>query len=347
MSQVSTQTSAAPVTTSRRKSSISSLQLIQQGSVVLLTIILVIYSWMKSGGSAIWADDLLTYAAPIGIVACGMTFVMVAGGFDLSVASITAVCGVVFVLMLRQLETQSAAVAVPIALACTLIAGVILGAINGGLIAYIGVNPFVTTLSTLFIFRGVALFLTDGGQSFLVPIEMKPAVRAFYWGGLEIPGTAFRLSTPLLTLIVLFVVGLYGLRFTRFGHYCYALGGNERAAWLSGINTAAVKASTYVISGVTCAVAAVLLIGLSVTAEASSHKGLEMIVIAAVIVGGTPLGGGRGGLWNTMVGLILLCVIQKLLTQWGAPDEYQQIVTGAIIVTVVAIDVLIRRTKNA
>src|SRR5262249_26052351 len=150
-----------------------------------------------------------------------------------------------------------------------------------------------TTLSTLLIYRGLALFLTTGGQSLLVPQESKKLVGQIYWSGLEnIFGTGFRISTPFMAFAAFFAIGWYVLRRTRFGHYCYALGGNEQATWLAGINTPLIKAMTYVISGFTCAVSSILMIGLSYTAEASSHKGLEMIVIAAVIVGGTPLGGG-------------------------------------------------------
>jgi ribose transport system permease protein len=320
-----------------------SFRKLQPFSIIILTAILWIVSIGKSNNVPFWLGNLLTYAAPIGVIACGMTFVMIAGGFDLSVGSIAAVCGVVTVLVMKR-TSGGAALVIPIAVIATLLAGAILGAINGILIANVGVNPFVVTLSTMFVFRGIGLVLTRGGQSQVVPLKLTEAFRVLYWGGANFFGVKF--SVPLFIFAGVFIACVYVLRFTRFGHYVYATGGNAKASWLAGINTPRITAVTYIISGITCAIAALIWTALSGTAQASDYAGTEMIVIASVIVGGTPLGGGRGGLFATLSGLLLLATIDQLLTQFGVDPQYRQIVTGLMILTVVAIDSYSKRSSS-
>lgn len=332
------------------KSAWLSLRTIQSASVLLLTIALCVVSAVGSRTFLNWDNlvvTLLTEACCPGIVACGMTLVMIAGGFDLSVASATATCSVVAVLLLRAFAASGAWVAIPATLLLTALAGAVLGAANGALIAYVGVNPFVVTLSTLFVFRGVALIITGGGHTYQVPLDVKPAFRQLYWGQVPIFGSAaWAVTMPILIFSGVFLACFYLLRFTRFGHYVYAVGGNENAAWLAGINTRLVKAATYVLSGLTCAVAAVIYCAMSGTAQATSYQGMEMVVIASVIVGGTPLGGGAGSLLCTLNGLLLLSVIENLLTQFGVSEEYRNVVRGMIILIVVAVDVLARRSQG-
>jgi ribose/xylose/arabinose/galactoside ABC-type transport system permease subunit len=158
------------------------------------------------------------------------------------------------------------------------------------------------------------------------------------WG----PGN--RISLPTIIFAAFFAVGGYLLKYTRFGHYVYAIGGNEQAAWLAGVNTRLLKAATYAICGFTCAAASLILVSMgSNCAAASDHNGLELEIIASVIVGGTPLGGGSGGLGFTLTGVMLLQIIDNLLTQFSVGTEYRKIVSGLIILVVVAIDVLVRK----
>jgi len=326
-----------------------SWQRIQTASVFVLLVGLCVVSSLQTDTFFTWrniVNNLLANAAATGIIACGMTYVMVAGGFDLSVASITAVCGVVAVMTANALAPLGAGPAMAGAVAATLAAGAVLGAVNGILIAYVGVNPFVVTLSTMLVFRGIALVVTQGGQSIEVAAVLKPVFQTLYWGRLPIGG-GYGLPAPLLMFVAVFAVFLVVLRYTRLGHYIYAVGGNETAAWLAGVGAARLKAITYTLSGFTCALAAVIYTGMSNTAQAASYQGLEMVVIASVIVGGTPLGGGKGGLWYTLIGLLLLAVIENLLTLFGITEEYRNIVRGLIILTVVAVDVGVRRQSRA
>lgn len=340
------------MTTDARKQSagrikgVHSFQKFQKASILILLVALCVFASFKSSTFLTWTnivDNLLTNAAAIGIVALGMTFVMIGGGFDLSVASTIVVSSVVLVMSMDWLSPYGAAIAIPMALLFTVLVGVILGAINGTLIAYIGVNPFVVTLCTMLIFRGIAQILTGGGQTQQVhDILLRRRFDWFYDAGLRLC-SGCEISMPIIIFLVVFAVGIYLLRFTRFGHYVYAIGGNEEAAWLAGVNTHRIKAITYVLCGFTCAIAAVIFVAKTETAGAESHMGKELVVIASVIVGGTPLGGGRGGLTATVVGLLLLRVIDNLLTQFSIGPEYRPVVTGLIILVVVTVDVLAKR----
>lgn len=334
--------------TGRKRTWRPSFQLVQALSVLFLLGVICVIASVRTDTFFSWRNlvyNLLTNAAYLGIIACGMTFVMVAGGFDLSVGSTTTVCSVVAVLVLQGMAGHPVWVAIGMAVLVTAGAGVVLGAVNGAAVSYIGINPFVTTLSTMLVFRGIALIMTHGGQTIMVPLALSETLRQIYWGKIPLfGGEAYQVTAPIMVFIGVFVVCFYVLRFTRFGHYVYAVGGNENASWLAGINTSLVKAATYAICGLTCAVAAVIYTGMSNTAQAASYQGLELLVIASVIVGGTPLGGGSGGLFFTLIGLLLLSVIENLLPQFGVQEEYRNIVRGLIILIVVAVDVLVRGT---
>lgn len=334
----------------REKANRFSFQKLLQASILMLLVALCAFASFKIPTFLTWTnlvDNLLTNAAALGVIALGMTFVMIGGGFDLSVASITVVCSVVLVMTMDWLSPHGAAVAIGAALLLTALTGIGLGAINGFLIGYVKVNPFVVTLCTMLVFRGIALILTGGGQT--KQVSNMPLRNQFAWiydAQVPLLGGQYQISLPIIILFVVFVLGLYLLRFTRFGHYVYAIGGNEEAAWLAGVNTRLVKTSTYMLCGFTCAVAAAIFVGMTGTAGAESHTGMELAVIASVIVGGTPLGGGSGGLTSTVIGLLLLRIIDNLLTQFGTGSEYRPVVTGLIILVVVTIDVLAKRRNR-
>jgi len=334
------------VTTEQKRRNIS-FQQIQTASVLLLIVLLCAIAAARIPTFFTWKNlvyNLLTNAACLGIIASGMTLVMIAGGFDLSVGATTAVCSVVAILLLQGLVGFGAWVAIPVALAGTVLTGILLGMVNGVLISYVGVNPFVVTLSTMLVFRGIALILTFGGLSIEVPLSLRGTCRLLYWGQVNLFGSEMhQVSIPIFIFAGVFIACFYLLRLTRFGRYIYAVGGNENASWLAGINTPFVKAATYTICGLTCAIAAAIYSGQSNTAQAASYQGLEMMAIASVIVGGTPLGGGSGNLLRTLNGLLLLSMIENLLAQFGVPEEYRNIMRGAIILIVVTIDVLARR----
>jgi len=224
---------------------------LQRTTIVVLLGMLCAFASVKSPTFLSWGnivDNLMTNAVALGVIALGMTFVMVAGGFDLSVGSTTVVCMVVLVMTMDALSGYGAMFAIPAALLLTLLVGAVLGAVNGIFIAYVGVNPFVVTLSTMLVFRGLALIITGGGQTQQVAdIELGAGFSRLYEAQVPLFGRDYQVSVPILIFIAAFVIGYYLLRFTRFGHYIYAIGGNEEAAWLAGVNTKRIKAVTYIL----------------------------------------------------------------------------------------------------
>ena len=328
-----------------------SFEKLQQASILILVLVLGMVASFNSPTFLSWTniiDNLFTNAAAIGIMAIGMTFVMVGGGFDLSVASNTAVCTVVLVMTMDFLSPYGAAVAIPAAFLTACLVGVALGSFNGVLIAYVGVNPFVVTLSTMLVFRGIALILTGGGQALQVSdLALRKQFTWIYDKQVPLFGADYQVTVPILIFLVALAIGVYLLKFTRFGHYVYAVGGNTRAARLAGVNARRVKAATYMMCGLGCAIAAAIFVAMTSTAQAESHQGLELVIIASVIVGGTALGGGSGGLMFTVTGVLLLRIIDNLLTQFSVGAEYRNVVTGLIILVVVTIDVLARKRARS
>ena len=343
-----------------------SFQTLQTTSVLVLALVLCticsILRWSSFATGYNLVEVLLTDAAILGIIACGMTFVMIGGGFDLSVASTTVVCSVVAVLVLQgfggdpanpgppvALTPLQVGLAMAVAMLCAVAVGAILGAANGTLISYVGVNPFIVTLSTMLIFRGIAFIMSRGGKSLRMPAAIYGAFEKLYSGRVVTFGsgeTQFSILAPVVIFIVLFAVSFYLLRFTRFGHYTYAVGANENAAWLAGVNTRLVKMVTYTFVGFTTAIAAMIYCAQVSTAQADTHVGLEFQIITCVIVGGTPLGGGAGSLLRTLNGLLLLAVIENMLSHFGVGEQYRKIVRGLIILIVVTVDLTVRKRSR-
>jgi ribose/xylose/arabinose/galactoside ABC-type transport system permease subunit len=338
---------AVELPAAERRRRFLSFKRLQRATILVLLVGLCVFASLRSPTFFSWTnlvDSLFVSAAAVGVIAVGMTFVMIAGGFDLSVASNTAACTVVLILSMDALSPYGPAVAIPISLLLTAATGTALGTFNGILVSYVGVNPFVVTLSTMLIFRGLALIMTGGGQSLQVAdLALRDQFSWIYDAKFPILGRDYQVSMPIVIFVAVFIIGVYLLRFTRFGHYAYAIGGNEEAARLAGVNTHRIKAATYMMVGFTCAIAATIFVAMTATATAESHQGRELLVIAAVIVGGTPLGGGSGGLFATLIGLLLLQVIDNLLTQFNVGDKYRPVVTGLIILIVVTVDELAKR----
>ncbi|HAH95917.1 MAG TPA: ribose ABC transporter permease [Firmicutes bacterium] len=270
-------------------------------------------------------DNLLNVAlqsATYILVATGMTFVVVTGGIDLSVGSIAALAGVVMALAMK------AGVNPGISVFLGLIVGIVCGLLNGLLVAKANLPPFIVTLATMSVIRGLALILTGG-----IPIYGFPA--AFRWLGTGRVGVI-----PVAALISLLIAALGGLIFkkTRIGHYATAIGDNEEATRLCGINVSKYKALVYVISGLTAAMAAVIITGRLNTAEPLAGYMIEMDAVAAVVMGGTSLAGGKGSILGTTLGALLMGVMRNGLNLMSVQSNYQQLAMGAIILIAVLLD---------
>lgn len=262
-----------------------------------------------------------------GIMAVGMTFVILTGGIDLSVGSLLALSGMICGYLLH------AGASVPLAVGATLLAGAAMGLLNGLIITKAKVTPFVVTLGAMSIARGLALLSTDSQ-----PISrFSDSLRYLGAGAIQV-GESFSVPVPVILFLVTVAVASVILNRTRLGRYTYAIGGNTSAARLSGIAVGLYTTVAYVICGLTSALGAVVLTARLNSAEPTSGTGYELDVIAAVVIGGTSLMGGRGGVGGTLVGTLLIGIINNAMNLLDISPNYQMVVKGAIIVTAVVLD---------
>ncbi|MEF2546664.1 ABC transporter permease [Aurantimonas sp. E1-2-R+4] len=280
--------------------------------------------------------NVLRQVSISGLIAVGMTFVILTAGIDLSVGSLMALAGLVGAYVSKGgLEDRFAVAATDaagnpliLAVAAALAVGIAGGALQGLVITRLKVPPFVVTLGGLTAFRGAALLFSGGG-----PISgFSPA---FTWWG---QGRIGMVPIPVIIFLVAAILAHLVLRYTAFGKHVYATGGNARAAALNGVPTKRIVLSVYVISGFFCALAAFLLSARLNSAEAVAGLGLELTVIAAVVIGGTSLFGGVGGIFGTVVGALLIGVLTNGLVLLNVSSFIQQIVIGVILVAAVALD---------
>jgi len=259
-----------------------------------------------------------------GIIAVGMMFVLLTGGIDLSVGSLVALSGVVAAHFAQNPENHWA-----LAVFMGLLIGACIGAINGFVIVKMRVVPFVATLGMMGIARGIALVLSDGR-----PISRLADPFRRIGGGVLFD------FLPILSLIMLacFVIGYIVLNKTRFGRHIYAIGGNEKAARVSGLKVDQIKFFVYITSAVFASLAGIVLASRINAGTPVSGVGFELDAIAAVVIGGTSLSGGIGKIWGTLLGVLIVGAINNGLDLLNVSSYYQQIAKGAIIVLAVAID---------
>jgi len=266
--------------------------------------------------------NVIRQSSIFGIMAIGMTFVILTGGIDLSVGSILAVAGAISAGMLK-----GGAGLLPIVL-LALVLGIGCGLANGVIITIGRIAPFVVTLGMMSIARSITLIYTKG-----YPISGFTGDFRFIGGG-EILSMPFPIIVFLLTVIMAWLI----LTQTRLGRYTYAIGGNEETVKLSGINADFYKTIAYVISGITAAMSALILTSRLNSAEPVAGQGYELDVIAAVVIGGTSLSGGRGSVWGTLIGALLIGVINNGMNLLGISPYFQLLVKGLIIIGAVLLD---------
>ena len=266
------------------------------------------------------------------VVAVGMTFVIISGGIDLSVGSNIALSGLLMGILMKNYNVP---VFVTIVV-CILFSGFV-GLVNGVLISFLNLPPFIATLGTMSIVRGGAYTVTAGQ-----PIYTFPA------GFTAVSGrvAGIPLWSTLIMLVVI-LLGWYILRYTRIGRFTYAVGGNESCARLSGINLRKVKCFVYVVSGLCCGAAALLLSSRLDSALPTNADGQEMDAIAAVVIGGTSMSGGEGSMIGTLIGILIIGIIANGLNLLGVAQGPQKMVKGMIIVVAVIIDVIRRKASQA
>ena len=280
-------------------------------------------------------ETLSRQSAIVSICALGMTYVIICGGIDLSVGSIAAFVSVVIAWFLRAGYPPLPS------LAFGLLAGAFCGLVNGLLITRLKVGPFIVTLGTLLIVRGAAKGLGHE-QKIDAPLTWIKDLLAALPKGRE-----WQLA-PAGVWITLLLAGIMAmaLAYTRFGRHVVAVGSNEQAARLCGVPVERVKAWVYVLSGVFAGLAGVLLFSRLTVGDPTVAQGMELDVIAAVVIGGASLSGGQGGIAGTLIGALIMSTIRAGGSQMGLPNWVQEIVTGTIIVLAVALDGLRKRRPS-
>lgn len=272
--------------------------------------------------------NVLDQWAPLGIIALGMTFVLIAGGFDLSAGAVFALAGVI-----SAKAANSIGVAPGIVLGC--LVGLAAGGINGLLITAARINAFVATLATSIMLGGVTLAITDGTLVFVRKAGFDTLAR----------GELLGIRYPIFIFIALIAFAAVLLHRTTFGRYVYAVGGNPEAARLSGIRVGWVQTGTYVLVGAAAGLAGVILASrLSTATPDAGGFTLLFNVFAAVIIGGTSIAGGYGAIWRTVLGTLLLALMGNGFNLLNVDAVYQQIIFGAIILFAVGVDVWSRRS---
>lgn len=264
------------------------------------------------------------------LVGLGVFYVILTGGIDLSVGSIVGLSG--FLAGMAMGAHYHPVVAVGVGL----LAGALLGAINGGIVAYIGVTPFIVTLGMLGVARGTIYILKHGDSVRDIPAGYVNFGNGDFYG----------LPVPVLILIGMALISHVVLVLTPFGRRIYAIGGNEEATALSGINTRLVKFFTYVVSGILCSITGLLFIARFNSAQADSGRGMELDAIAAAVIGGTSLMGGQGSVLGVMIGATIMGVVRNGLVLLQVSSYWQETIIGMIIVAAAILDV-IRNRKRA
>ncbi|MGQ3238494.1 MAG: ABC transporter permease [Shinella sp.] len=269
--------------------------------------------------------NVLRQSSSVGILSVGMLFVVLTRGIDLSVGSIAALGAVVVALMAQTAHPG-------LALLIALLVGAGVGLISGAFIAYLRLPAFVVTLAMMTVARGLALILSKGQ-----PIQLGASGQIFSDFA---AGYGLGLPYPVIVMLVIFAIGGVVLGFTRAGRIVTAIGSNEEAVRLSGVNVRLYVHSVYVVSAVLAVIGGVITMGRSGVGAPSIGAGAELDAIAAVVIGGASLMGGKGGVFGTLLGVLTLGLIRNVMNLIGVPGYHQEVLMGIIIITAVLLQYL-------
>jgi ribose transport system permease protein len=305
------------------------LRELRQYGVVVVLLILVTIMAIASPVFLSFANvaNILQEWAPVGIMAVAGTVVIIAGGFDLSTSAMYAFAGVVAAMVTNSTGSVAAGLASGIGV------GLASGIVNGAIVSIGRVNPFMATLATGLMIRGLATAVTAGALVSVTNISFTSV-------GL---GSALGLSWSVWIFAGVTVIMILLTKLSVFGRQVYAVGGNADAARLSGVRLNLVRATTFAISGLACGIAGVIVASQSASAQAGQGLGLELTVIASIVIGGTSILGGEGAIWRTVVGVLLLAVIGNGFNLIGVQPVYQNIFQGLVILVAVGGDAWSRR----
>lgn len=301
--------------------------LLEQKSLIALLLLIVVVSTLSPNFFTLNnIFNILQQTSVNAIMAVGMTLVILTSGIDLSVGSLLALTGAVAASMVGA--DVNALVAVVGALAL----GAAIGGVTGVIIAKGKVQAFIATLVMMLLLRGVTRVYTDGSP---INTGFSDNADLFSWFGI---GRPFRIPTPIWLMMIVFLSAWYVLHHTRLGRYIYALGGNEAATRLSGISVDKIKIIVYALCGLLAALASVIEVARLSSAQPMAGNGYELDAIAAVVLGGTSLAGGKGRIMGTLIGALILGFLNNALNLLGISSNYQMIVKAVVILLAVLVD---------
>lgn len=265
------------------------------------------------------------------MIAVGMTILLVAGAFDLSVGSTLALCGLITAIFV------SSGIAVPVAVVIGLATGAVIGVTNGLIVTEVGINPFITTLGMMSLLRGLVLVISGGQNVSELPESFTQIGQ----------GTVFGIQYPIIISLAVVAVGHFLLSRTRFFRQNYYIGGNEKAAILSGINVKWMTVFNFALIGFLAALAGIIITARLGSASTTAGKGLELRVISAVIIGGASLKGGEGTVFGAFLGTLLMSIIISSINLLGVDLNWVDFVLGAALLLAVMADVLSKRRQGS
>ncbi|MCQ4923525.1 ribose ABC transporter permease [Tissierella carlieri] len=260
------------------------------------------------------------------IIAAGMTFVILSAGIDLSVGSILGFSGAVGAKMLASGYN------IWLSLLAAIVIGAVAGIVNGIIITKGKVQPFIATLAIMILLRGATMVFTSGRP---IPVSGEHISGVFRWIG---TGVVLGIPVPIAIMIIVFIVCYYILNHTQYGRHLYAVGGNEEASLLSGVNTAKIKILAYTASGILAAIAGIIVTSRLSSAQPTSGEGYELDAIAAVVLGGTSLVGGQGTIIGTIIGALIIGILNNALNLMDVQSYYQMIAKAIVIIVAVLLD---------
>ncbi len=310
------------------------------GPILALIVLIVIGTLLNPDFLAAQnITNVLSRSSFIGIIAVGMTFVITAGGFDLSVGSMTAfIAGVMIMLMNALIPSLGTSWGViGIGMLAGLVMGAALGAVNGLLITRLNIEAFIVTLGSMVIFRSLVTWLADGGTLSL-NFSLGSLYEPVYYGGL------FGIRWPIIVFAIVAILGEIAMRHTAYGRHCTAIGSNVQVARYSAVHVARVRTMTFVVLGLLVGIASVLYVPRLGSASNSTGSLWELETIASVIIGGTLLSGGFGRVWGTVVGVLILSLIDNILNLTDLVSPY---LNGAIQGVIIILAVVLQRVRKS
>jgi ribose transport system permease protein len=315
-----------------KKTRLNWLSLIERYRVLLIFIVLCIIAGSLSDVFFSMSNvmNVLRQVSIIAIIASGMTLVILLAGIDLSVGAVMAFSGAILA------GALTAGWPLPLALLAALGVGLLFGIFNGLFVARFGIPSFIVTLAIMVIARGMTLVYTKG-----YPLVVSNEAYRFIGSG-----RIFGIPVPILLMFAIFGIMYWILKYTSFGRYIYAIGGNEEAAILAGINVKAIKIAVFGIAGLLSALSAIIYTSRLMSAQPTAGNGIELDAIAAVIIGGTSLTGGKGAVIGTLIGALIMGVLDNILNLLNVSPFYQSIAKGLVILVAVLVDSKFSKIKK-